>query len=84
MFSLNPNGIFVLTMSKKSYFPEWDSPLQTVYTDVPLSTQYPLKKHMLLRHRLLRLQITYRTVMNKTINFSKSTLTFVICRLLAT
>jgi hypothetical protein len=43
-----------------------------------------LKKHMLLRHRLLRLQIIYRTVMNKTINFSKSTLTFVICRLLAT
>ena len=64
MFSLNPSGIFVLPMYKKSYFPEWDSPLQTANTDVSLNTQYPLKKDMLLRHRLLRLQTTYRTVMN--------------------
>jgi hypothetical protein len=28
-----------------------------------------LKKDMLLRHRLLRLQTTYRTVMNTSINF---------------
>jgi hypothetical protein len=25
MFALNLNGIFVLTMFKKSYFPEWGS-----------------------------------------------------------
>ena len=40
-----------------------------------------LEKNMQLLPRLLRLQTTYRRAMNKTINFSKSTLTFVICRL---
>jgi hypothetical protein len=46
-------------MFKKSYFVKWDSPPQTAYTAVPLTSQHPLKKHMLLRHRLLRLQTTY-------------------------
>ena len=39
MFSLNLNGIFLLTMFKKSYFLKWDSPPQTAYTAVPLTTQ---------------------------------------------
>jgi len=30
MFSLNLNGIFVLTMFKKSYFLEWGGPPLTV------------------------------------------------------
>ena len=60
---------------KKSYFVKWDSPLQTAYTAVPLTPQHSLKKHMLLRHRLLRLQTTYRTVINTNINFSNCFLT---------
>ena len=75
MFSLNLNGIFVFTMFKKSYFVKWDSPQQTEYTAVPLTSQHPLKKHTLLRHRLLRLQTTYRTVMKTNINFSNCFLT---------
>ena len=69
MFSLNPSGIFALPMFKTSYFPEWGNPLQTANTNVSLNTQYPLKKDMLFRYRLLRLQTTYRTVMNTSINF---------------
>ena len=41
MFSLN-NGIFVLTMLKKSYFLKWGSPPQTAFTTVPLILQHPL------------------------------------------
>ena len=44
MFSLNLNGIFVLTMFKKSYFLKWGSPPQTAFTDVPLTSQHPLEK----------------------------------------
>ena len=72
---LSFNGLFVLTMFKKSYFVKRDIPPQTAYTAVPLSTQHPLKKHMLLHHRLIRLQTTYMTVMNTNINFSNSFLT---------
>jgi hypothetical protein len=41
MFSLNRNGIFVLTMFKKSYFLKWGSPPQTSFTAVPLTSQHP-------------------------------------------
>jgi len=44
MFSLNLNGIFVLTMFKKSYFPEWGSPPLTAFTAVPLTSQHPIEK----------------------------------------
>ena len=44
MFSLNLNGIFVLTMFEKSYFPEWGSPPLTAFTAVPLTSQHPLEK----------------------------------------
>ena len=44
MFSLNLNGIFVLTMFKKSYFPEWGSLPLTAFTAVPLTSQHPLEK----------------------------------------
>ena len=44
MFSLNLNGIFVLTMSKNSYFLKWGSPPQTAFTAVPLTLQHPLEK----------------------------------------
>jgi hypothetical protein len=38
MFSLNLNGIFVLTMFKKSYFLKWGSPRQTAFMAVPLTS----------------------------------------------
>jgi hypothetical protein len=41
MFSLNLNGIFVLTMFKKSYFLKWHSPPQTAF---PLTLQHSLEK----------------------------------------
>ena len=60
MVSKNINGIFVLTifkksyflewgsppltMHKKSYFLEWDSPSLTVFMAVPLTLQHPLEK----------------------------------------
>ena len=44
MLSLNLNVIFVLTMFIKSYFLKWDSPPQTTFTAVPLTSQYPLEK----------------------------------------
>jgi len=44
MFSLNPNGLFVLTMFKKSYFLKWHSPPQMTYTAVPLTLQHSLEK----------------------------------------
>ena len=54
MFSLNLNGIFVLTMSKKSHFLIWDSPPQTAFSAVPLTSQQPTGKihavACLLRH----------------------------------
>jgi len=40
MFSLNLNGIFVLTML--SYFLKWGSPPQTAFTTVPLTLQHHL------------------------------------------
>jgi hypothetical protein len=46
MFSLNLNGIFVLTMFIKSYFPEWGSPPLTVFTTVPLTSQHFEKAHV--------------------------------------
>ena len=45
MFSLNLNGTFVLTMSKKSYFLQWGCPPQTAFTAVPLTSQHPLEKN---------------------------------------
>ena len=44
MFSLHRNGIFILTMFKKSYFLEWGSPPLTAFTAVPLTSQHPLEK----------------------------------------
>ena len=44
MPSLNLNGIFVLTISKKSYFLEWGGPPLTAVTAVPLTSQHPLEK----------------------------------------
>ena len=44
MFSLNLNGICVLTMFKKSYFLKCSSPPQTAFSDVPLTSQHPLEK----------------------------------------
>ena len=38
MISLNLNGIFVLTMFKKSHFLKWGSPPQTAFMAVPLTT----------------------------------------------
>ena len=58
MFSLNLNGKFVLTMSKKSYFLQWGCPPLTAFTAVSLTLHTPLKKHMLLHYRLLLLQTT--------------------------
>ena len=46
MFSLNLNGTFVLTMFKKSYFPEWGGPPLTVFTTVPLTSQHFEKAHV--------------------------------------
>ena len=95
MFSLNLNGILVLTMFKKSYFLECCRPSLTALTAVPLTSQQSLEnKHMLLRQRLLRLQTTYMTVVYTNIKIFEffldifflaennylSTLTFVICR----
>ena len=44
MFSLNLNGIFVLTMFKRSYFFQWGDPPLTDFTAVPLTSQHPLEK----------------------------------------
>ena len=44
MFSLNLNGTLVLTMFKKSYFPERGSPPITAFMAVPLTSQHPLEK----------------------------------------
>ena len=44
MFSLNLNGIFVLTMFKQSCFPEWGSPPLMAFTTIPLTSQHPLEK----------------------------------------
>ena len=44
MFPLNLNGIFVLTMLKKSYFLKWDSHPQTAFTAVLLTSQHSLEK----------------------------------------
>jgi hypothetical protein len=44
MFPLNLNGIFVLTMLKKSYFLKWDSHPQTAFTAVLLTLQHSLEK----------------------------------------
>ena len=76
MFALNINGIFVLAMFNKSYFPEWGSLPLMVLMAVLLTSQHPVKKHMLLRHRLLRSQTTYRTVVHTKIKFSNCFLTY--------
>ena len=72
MFSLNLYGIFVLTMFKESYLLKWGSPPQTVFTAVQLTLQHTLKKQMLLHHRLLRLQTTYRTVVHTNVKILES------------